>query len=103
MSEKYIWETEEGVFLRVLVRPKSRERALISAIDETYIVLNLKSPAREGRANTEMLKRLSKILKTSTGNLSLIAGHKSKQKIIQIKGMNRKAIIVCIGISYIHK
>ncbi|MHA2020218.1 MAG: DUF167 domain-containing protein [Candidatus Thorarchaeota archaeon] len=92
MHRDAVWETEDGVFLRVLVKPKSTLRKLISDIDKDMVVVNLKAPAREGKANTELLKRMAKTLDISTGNIKLIAGHKSREKTLLISGLDLKAV-----------
>ncbi|MFX0107395.1 MAG: DUF167 domain-containing protein [Candidatus Hodarchaeota archaeon] len=75
-----IQETERGILVTVVVRPRSKENALISELTEESIVVNLKSPAREGRANAELVKRIAKALDLSTSNVILVAGHKSREK-----------------------
>jgi uncharacterized protein (TIGR00251 family) len=92
MHKDAVWETGDGVFLRVLVKPKSTQKKLISDVTEDMVVVNLKSPAREGKANTELLKRMSKALGISTGNIRLIAGHKSREKTLLISGLELKVV-----------
>jgi hypothetical protein len=88
-----IWETERGTFLRVIVRPKSRERDFVIEISSEVIVINLKSPARDGKANSELVKRLAKVLAISTGSINLIAGHKSKEKTLLVEGLSPEEIV----------
>ena len=85
---KAIWETERGTLLRVLVRPNSKEKEFIAEITPETIHINLRSPARGGKANTELLKRLSKMLKISSANISLVAGHRSREKTVLIMGIS---------------
>jgi uncharacterized protein (TIGR00251 family) len=92
MHNVAVWETEEGVFLRVLVKPKSTLTTFISEISETVVIVNLKSPARDGKANSELLKRMSKVLGISTGDIKLTAGHKSREKTLFIKGIELKDV-----------
>jgi uncharacterized protein (TIGR00251 family) len=86
MHKDAVWETAEGVLLRVLVKPGSSSRQLIAGVSDDALVVNLKSPAREGKANSELLKRLSKSLGISTGDIRLVSGHKSKEKTVLITG-----------------
>ena len=86
MHKDALWETEEGTHLRVLVKPKSTSREFVAGVSDNALVVNLRSPAREGKANTELLKRLSKVLGISTGDIRLISGHKSREKTLVIKG-----------------
>jgi uncharacterized protein (TIGR00251 family) len=93
MPKDAVWETDDGVFLRVFVKPKSTLKKLISDYNEDMVVVNLKSPAREGKANAELLKCMSKALGLSTGNVRLVAGLKSREKILLISGMELKAVV----------
>ena len=92
MHKTAIWETEDGVFLRVLVRLKSTLKQLISDANQDMMIVNLKSPAREGKANTELLKRMSKALGISTGDIRIIAGHKSREKTLLITGLELEVV-----------
>ncbi len=87
-----VWETERGTILKVIVRPKSRERDFVVEISPEVIIINLKSPAREGKANSELLKRLAKVLAISTSSIKLIAGHKSKEKTLLVEGLSPEEI-----------
>jgi uncharacterized protein (TIGR00251 family) len=86
MSGGAVWATEKGVFIRFVVRPKSKEKEFIRESTPEYIQVNLSSPAREGKANTELVKRLAKILNLSTSHVALVSGHKSREKTIFIQG-----------------
>jgi uncharacterized protein (TIGR00251 family) len=89
---KAVWESEKGTFLRVIVHPNSKERNFIAEVTPEAIIINLKGPAREGRANSELLKKLSKILRISTGNISLVAGQKSREKTVLVVGINAEEL-----------
>ena len=93
MAEAPVWETDSGIYVRVVVKLRSNERELVSEITDRAIVINLKSPAREGKANAELLKRVSKLLHISTGDVMIVAGHKSREKTIQVGGVNHKQIL----------
>ncbi|MFW9886962.1 MAG: DUF167 domain-containing protein [Candidatus Thorarchaeota archaeon] len=92
MDGSGIWKTNDGVFLKVLVRPKSTQKQLISDVNPDVVVVNLKSPAREGKANAELLKRMSKVLGISTGNIKLVSGHKSREKTLLITGLELEVV-----------
>ena len=92
-----IWESEKGTFLRVIVRPKSREKDFVAEISPESIVVNLKSPAREGKANSELVKKLARVLMISTGSIRLVAGHKSKEKTLFIEGLSPQEIVQCLS------
>ena len=87
-----IWETARGTLLRVIVRPNSKEKDFIAHITPEAIIVNLKGPARDGQANSELLKRLSKLLKMSTSDISLVAGHKNGEKTLLVVGMSAEEL-----------
>ncbi len=87
-----IWETERGTILKVNVRPKSREKSLVAEISPEVIVVNLKSPAREGKANSELVKRMAKALEVSSSSVTLVAGHKSREKTLLVQGLRPEDI-----------
>lgn len=89
---KAIWDTARGTLVRIIVRPNSKEREFIAEIGPDSIIINLRSPAREGKANSELLKGLSKILKISSADIGLVAGQKSKDKTVLIVGISTEEV-----------
>jgi uncharacterized protein (TIGR00251 family) len=87
MPKMAIEDTANGVLLRVVVKPKSRAISFIAEIGVESVILNLRAPAREGKANTELLKRVAKLLKLSTGDVILVSGSKSRDKTLLIRGV----------------
>ncbi len=83
---------DKGTFLRVIVKPNSKERNLIAEISEESILVNLTGPAREGKANTELVKRLGKKLGISTSAITIVSGHRSREKVLMIEGMSAKEV-----------
>lgn len=87
MPKMAIEDTADGVLLRVVVKPRSRATSFIAEIGAEYVILNLKAPAREGKANAELLKRVAKLLKLSTADVILVSGFKSRDKTLLIRGI----------------
>ena len=69
----------------IRVKPNSREpgASRISGSDDEYIV-KVSSPAREGRANKEVIDILSRYFKVAKSNVRIVSGQKSKRKILEI-------------------
>lgn len=91
-----IWETEKGTFLRAIVRPNSKEKKLVSEVTSEAIHINLRSQARGGKANSELLKELAKSLRISTSDISLISGHRSREKLLLISGISANSLMDCL-------
>ena len=75
-----IWETERGTILKVTVRPKSREKSLVAEISPEIIVVNLK------------VKIMAKALAVSSSSITLVAGHKSREKTLLVQGLSPEDI-----------
>ncbi len=90
MEESPIVEREGHILVTVLVRPNSRSGQFIEEITDTCISVNLRSPAREGKANKELIKRLSKFLGVSNSSVTIVAGHKNREKTLAITGVNKE-------------
>ena len=90
MSDQAIWENQEGAFLRVLVKPSSKSTEFIATYSDDEILLNLSSPARGGKANKELIKQLSKMIGVSSIDISIVAGHKGREKTIFVSGSTIK-------------
>jgi len=87
MPKMVVEDTANGVLLRVVVKPKSKARSFIQEIGMEAVKLNLRAPAREGKANIELLKRVAKLLKLSTADIILVSGSKSRDKTLLIRGV----------------
>ena len=84
--------SKKGTFLRVIVKPNSKKMELIAERNPDSVLINLAGPAKEGKANTELVKRLSKLLKISTSSIRLVSGHKSREKILLIDGLSAEEV-----------
>jgi len=93
MSEKSIWENERGTFIKVLVKPNSRSKEFVSEMTPETVHLNLTGPAREGKANAELIKRMAKTLGVTTGSITIVAGHRSREKTLLVTDMTGEVVI----------
>ena len=93
MDSEPVWMSDKGTFLRVVVKPNSKSKEFIVKKEQNSILINLTGPAKEGKANTELVKRLAKLLKISTGSIKLVAGHKSREKILLIDGVSAEELL----------
>jgi len=92
MNEQLIWETEKGTFIIVTVKPRSKDDSFIHTLSDEEIVINLRGAAREGKANTELLKRLSKELAISGADIVIVAGHKSRTKTLLLSNISAETL-----------
>lgn len=70
--------------ISVKVKPNSKEGKL-EKIGENVFLVYVKSPPFENRANIELLETISKYLNISKSKISIISGHRSRNKLLEIK------------------
>ncbi len=62
-------------------------------ISDEEIVINLASPAKEGKANKELIKRIAKCIGVATSEVIIAAGHKSREKTLLIRGATSEQVM----------
>jgi len=72
------------MILKIKIRPNSGKQEIIRVSEDEYAV-SLKKPAEDNKANIELLKLLKKHFKITAGDIKIIKGLKSRNKIIEIK------------------
>jgi len=86
-----------GVNLTVNVKPLRSETKLFCEPDGT-LTMHVAAPPVKGKANREIVRWLSKRLRTSSSNVQLVAGFYSNVKVIEITGMTETEIAAILGI-----
>lgn len=94
MSKESIWESDKGTFMRVVVIPNSKSKELVAEASVELIRINLVSPAREGKANIELVKKMAKFLGISTSSIAIVAGQKSREKTLLIDGLTKEGVVL---------
>ncbi len=97
MSKGPIWESQSQIFIKVIVKPNSKSKKFVEEITDEFVVINLRDPAREGKANTELVKRLSKTLGISTSSVQIVRGHKSRDKTVVVDGIELDQVRTRLG------
>ena len=67
------------------VKPNSKENQ-IEEIGPNQFYVKVKAPPRENRANLEVVETLSRHFHLPKSRISVIAGLRSKQKVVEIEG-----------------
>ena len=69
--------------IHVRVLPNSRQTEIVEEIDN-YLKIKLKAPAREGKANKELVEVLAKRFKVGKSQVEIIKGLTGKDKLVRI-------------------
>ena len=91
-----IKETEQGVRLRIHVIPQSQKSEVVGIQDDALKV-KIAAPPVEGRANAACIRFLSDILGVRKNQISIVSGHKSRDKIVAIEGIRKREIQTVIS------
>lgn len=83
--ENFIKEFENGILLKVKAVPNSSKNDICEVMDGV-LKIKIKAPAVENKANEELIKFLSKLLKLPKSSITLKSGETSKLKTIYISG-----------------
>jgi len=76
------------IFVRV--KPNARENR-VQKLDPTHLVVFIKEPPQEGRANDALIKTLASYFSVGQQDVIITSGRRSKLKIINIENYGKPA------------
>ena len=79
-------EGSEGLRVRVKVNPRSGKNQLLDLRSDT-IRVKLTAPPVEDKANQALIEFIARALGVPKGDVEIVSGKKSRQKTIQIRGL----------------
>jgi uncharacterized protein (TIGR00251 family) len=82
----WVEKDEEETRFRVRVQPGARRDEVVGWTPEGELKVRLRARPVEGAANRSLLAYLSKALGVRKGDLSLVAGERSRRKTIACRG-----------------
>lgn len=91
MTRTYLCPSPEGVRLALLIQPRSSRDEIVGPVGERLKV-RLTAPPLEGRANKALVAFLAKRLGIAGSRVTIIKGHRSRQKEVLVQGLNRDEV-----------
>jgi len=95
MDEIKILEHSNGITLECRVTPRAGRNA-IKYIKNGILMIALKSPPIEGKANEDLIKYMAKILSIRKSDIIIKSGIHSRNKILLIHEINKVKAIAAI-------
>lgn len=83
--ESFYKEKDDGILLKIKAVPNSSKNEICGLLDDALKV-KIKAPAVENKANEELVKFFSKLLKVPKSAIVLKSGDTSKLKTLYING-----------------
>src|SRR5580698_1797551 len=80
-------ERAGGVRFSVHVRPRS-SRSAILGVREGALEVALTAPPADGAANAELVKLLARALEVRRGDVTIVVGVSSRDKVIEVNGLS---------------
>lgn len=78
--------------ISVRVRASARQDELVGMRDG-ILLIRVSAPALEGRANESVRRVLAKHLGVPKSSVTIVRGHRSREKVIQIDGLDQPALL----------
>lgn len=98
MQEKFYAEKDNGLLVWVKAVPNSSKNE-ICGLYENALKVKIKAPAVENKANEELVKYFSKLLKIPKSSINFKSGETSKTKCLFIDGCSiDKFKNICVNI-----
>jgi len=69
--------------IQVKVTPRAKRPGIETATDGTLVV-KVREPAEDGRANAALVEALAEYFGVARGGVSIVHGHTSRRKLIEI-------------------
>jgi len=85
----YLQGSEDGVVISVYVQPRASKNEVVG-LQGDELKLRLTSPPVEGAANKLCREFLAKLLGVAKGQVSLVAGDKSRHKRLLVRGVTQE-------------
>ena len=87
----------ESCRLNLKVTPNARANQVTGVLDG-IVGIKIKAPPTEGKANTELVNYLSNLLNIPKSAVTIIRGHTSRNKSVEISGMGAEDLSDRLGI-----
>jgi len=91
---KAVQKHREGVILYLIISPGADFAVFPSAYNSWRKQIEMKvcSPARDNKANREIINLVSSFFNTPQYNISIISGEKSREKVVLVKNISFEII-----------
>jgi uncharacterized protein (TIGR00251 family) len=89
---------ESSVTFKVLLQPRA-SREGVEGLQGDALKVRVTAPPLEGRANKALKKLLAARLGLSPSRIEIIAGRRSREKLVRVSGIPREAAEEALGIT----
>jgi hypothetical protein len=80
----HLHDGKNGAALAVRITPRAQRNEIFAILDDGTVKIHLTAPPIEGKANSELIKFLAKVLDVPLKHIEIVAGTGRKDKIISV-------------------
>jgi uncharacterized protein (TIGR00251 family) len=88
---------EAAIFLKIYLRPRA-SRDAICGLHGDAIKVKVTAPPVEGKANVALQRFIADKLNLSASQIEIMAGKRSREKILKISGISRAEVEKALGV-----
>lgn len=85
-----------SVRIPLRVQSSARHNELVG-FREGVLIVRVAAPAIEGRANESLCRLLAKQFRVPTSAVTIVRGHRSRDKLIQIDGLDHRTLLEALA------
>ncbi len=87
----------EGVTIVVRVVPRAKRDEIVG-VEDGALKIRLNAPPVEGKANEALVRFLAKTLGLPKGNVEIVRGETSRNKVVRVRGVGEKEVRGKLGL-----
>lgn len=96
-SVSYLHSSKNGVTLEVVLTPRASQNKILGMYNERLKV-SIMAPPVDGKANTALCKFIAKIMGVPPSNVSVVRGHTSREKSLEILGISEEVALSALDL-----
>jgi uncharacterized protein len=85
----HLHDGKRGVAMAVRVTPRASQNEVTAIQEDGTVKVRLASGAKEGEANTALVKYLAEVLGVAPSKIEIVAGESGRDKLISILDMDK--------------
>ncbi|GAB4472215.1 MAG: DUF167 domain-containing protein [Anaerolineales bacterium] len=85
-------DSHGGTAFLVRVVPRSSKNKIVEIMSDGTVRIHLTAPPIEGKANRQLVEFLSATLKIKPTQIEIVAGEKSKNKLVTVDGLTPSVV-----------
>jgi uncharacterized protein len=93
-------ENHRVMSARIAIRVQPRaQRNEVAIVREGVVIVRVRAPALEGRANRAVCRVIAERLGVSPGKVAIVRGERRRDKVLEVTGVDQEAADAALGLA----